>query len=367
MYYQRLKALQEVLKKSGCEGFILEEGVNLYYLTGQNLSSGKLLIHPKGAFLLVDGRYYSLCQKTSPFPVILEKTPYALFELLASDEFREVESLGFDSSHTSYNKFLEWKKGITLLNEQKRENNPLSLEPLDNPLMPLRIIKEPEEIDKLRQAAILGSEGYDYARSLLKEGILEQEVAMELEIFWKRCGAKGVAFDPIIAFGPNSAIPHYRAGNNRLQKGQTVLIDIGVNLDQYHSDMTRVLFFGDPDPKLVEIYEVVRRAQERALKRCHPGTLIGDLDKEAREEIANAGYGEYFTHSLGHGVGLEIHETPFLRSKAVDQRLEAGMVITIEPGIYLPGFGGVRIEDTVVITKDSHENLTNRPKNLLKF
>jgi Xaa-Pro aminopeptidase len=145
-----------------------------------------------------------------------------------------------------------------------------------------------------------------------------------------------------------------------------VLIDIGVKLKGYHSDMTRVVFFDEPDPKLEEIYEIVRGAQEAALKLCKPGTRVGDLDMEARIWITDRGYGECFTHSLGHGVGLEIHELPVVRSATKHDSvvLQPGMVITVEPGIYLPKLGGVRIEDTVVITEDGHINLTNRPKEL---
>jgi len=201
---------------------------------------------------------------------------------------------------------------------------------------------------------------------MLKEGISENELAIELEIFWKRRGSKAIAFDPIIAFGSNSSMPHYRVGQRKLNTGEAVLIDIGVNLNHYHSDMTRVVFFGDPDPKIASIYEIVLKAQELALENCRPGTPIAELDASARTYIEQKGYGENFTHSLGHGVGLEIHELPLIRSQSpgADTQLEEGMVVTIEPGIYLPGIGGVRIEDTVAITRDGYENLTNRSKEL---
>ena len=153
-------------------------------------------------------------------------------------------------------------------------------------------------------------------------------------------------------------MPHYKGGSTALKKGDAVLLDIGVNWHRYHSDMTRVVFFGKPKPKILEIYEIVLAAQLAALELCRPGSKIGELDEAARDYIASKNYGEYFTHGLGHGVGLEIHEAPSVRSKGPDKnlKLEEGMAITIEPGIYLPGVGGVRIEDTVIITKKGHEN-----------
>ena len=199
-----------------------------------------------------------------------------------------------------------------------------------------------------------------YVLSLLKEEISEAELALELEFFWKKRGAKKLAFDPIIAFGANSSMPHYRAGLAKLQSHTSILIDIGVVLSHYHSDMTRVVHFGTPTSVIEKIYSIVEEAKARALALCCPGTLVGELDRAARDWIASQGYGERFTHSLGHGVGLDIHEPPTIRDSGLYRTLplQPGMVITIEPGIYLPGIGGVRLEDTVLITENGHENLT---------
>lgn len=260
--------------------------------------------------------------------------------------------MGFDAENTSYQEYLEWQKKMKPLG--------LSLLPLDNPIKLLRMIKDPEEILLLRQAAQLGCKGYDFVCSLLKEGVTEAELAVELEIFWKRQGAKGLAFEPIIAFGANGSMPHYRSGDTTLKNGMSVLIDIGVNDRHYHSDMTRVIFYGEPSPEIVKIHEIVVKAQQLAIDLCRPGTLIGELDKAARGYITEQGYGDYFTHSLGHGVGLEIHEAPWIRqaSSWAKMPLQEGMVITIEPGIYLNGVGGVRVEDTLLITSSGHEILT---------
>lgn len=350
-YLSRVSKLRKVLSEQNVEGLLIEDPIDLYYLTGIELSTGKLVVMEETAYLIVDGRYVEKCKTESLFPVLL----YQDEKIFEKKELLEIDRLAFDSSKTSYQSYLSLKK------HSKKE-----LVPVDAPTRAIRVIKDSDEIALLREAADLGSQGYDYLCGLLQPGITEAELAIELEIFWKRRGSKALGFDPIIAFGKNSSMPHYRCGNVPLKKGDPVLIDIGVNLNHYHSDMTRVQFLGDPEPKMREIYQIVHDAQEMALALCKPGTKIGDLDAVAREYIESKGYGEEFSHSLGHGIGLEIHEAPTVRNKKPysESPLEKGMVITVEPGIYLPGIGGVRIEDTVVITDDGHENLTNREKAL---
>lgn len=355
-YDDRLRKLRLLLTTFGCDALLIEDKIHLYYLTGMELSAGRLVVWQEGAILFVDSRYYEYCKNGAPVPVVLsDDTP--LSKAIEQGRFPFLKTLCFDSTRTTYSEYLTLQsafKSITLL-------------PVEAPLKQLRAIKDSGEIASLRRAAILGSEGYDHVLTLLKEGITEAEIGIELEIFWKKRGSKGVAFDPIIAFGKNSSMPHYRAGNTRLKRGDTVLIDIGVNFNHYHSDMTRVVFWGTPDPKIVEIYDIVKEAQAAALARCKPGTLIGEVDDAARKVIGDKGYKDYFTHSLGHGVGLEIHEYPTLRNKPPTAAvpLEEGMVITIEPGIYLPEKGGVRIENTIVITAEGYEDLTNRSTSLM--
>lgn len=357
-YLTRVQKLQKTIQELGCDALLIDDPLNTLYLTGLNLSAGKLLIHANGAYLIVDNRYFELCQKTSPFPVLPEGN-FSFEVHLARPDLTFIKTLGFDSENTSYKNYLEMEKCVKKAIEQNRK---LTLIPLDNPVKKQRMIKDPSEIAILREAASLGSKGYDFVCSFLKEGISESEVALELEIFWKKQGSKALAFEPIIAFGANSSMPHYRAGNERLKKGHVVLIDIGVNYRHYHSDMTRVLYFGEPDEKIRRIFSIVEEAQKAALKICRPGTLIGEVDAAARDHIASKGLGENFTHSLGHGIGLEIHEFPILRNSPPykEMPLEAGMVITIEPGIYLPGIGGVRLEDSIVITEKGYEDLTRR-------
>lgn len=353
-YLKRIHSFQRKIADFNCDAFLVEDKVNLYYLTGLSLSAGTLLMHKEGAHLFVDGRYLELCENTAPCPVLLS-SKVSVASFISSEDYKFIKSIGFDAETTSFQAYLEWKKRL--------EIHEITLVPVDNPVKQLRMIKDSEEIILIQEAARLGSMGYDFVCSLLREGVKESELAAELEIFWKRMGAKGVAFEPIIAFGTNGSMPHYRSGHTALQKGMSILIDIGVNDRNYHSDMTRVVFFGEPDPEIKKIHAIVCKAQQMAIELCKPGTLIGDLDKAARGYITEQGYGEYFNHSLGHGVGLEIHEAPWLRNVVPYSKmlLQAGMVITIEPGIYLKGIGGVRIEDTVLITAKGHENLTLRP------
>lgn len=346
-----------VCEKSGLEqqpsvdALLIEEPIAIFYLTGMEVSTGSVLIDTREAHLLVDARYYEQATKRSPIPVILKKED-TLRQLLKQKT--NIKTLGFHQDAVVYQRY----------REMQEQYDQLSLVPLANLVKQQRMVKDREEIQKLREAGLLGSRGYDYVCGRLTEGISEKEIASELEIFWLREGGEGLAFDAIIAFGSNTSMPHYRPSpTQKLKKGDPVLIDIGVSLEHYQSDMTRVIFFGGaPSGKMQEIYDVVKEAQKLALDHCKPGVTAGSMDAVAREYINQKGYGEFFSHGLGHGVGLEIHEEPYLRNKPpyANIVLKEGMVVTVEPGIYLPEVGGVRLENTVVVTKSGIEDLTQR-------
>lgn len=218
------------------------------------------------------------------------------------------------------------------------------------------MIKDEKEIECLRKSAALLWKGFQYIKMRLHPGAREKQIASEFETFTKERGAKAMAFEPIIAFGKNSAEPHHRAGKDKLQENDIAMIDIGVIVEKYCSDMTRVLFFGEANPRLKKMYEIVKKSQRAALALCKPGTIIEDLNQAARKVLRDAGMEEYFIHGLGHGVGLEIHEAPHFRIDK-DLALKANMVITIEPGLYIPDLGGVRYEDTIIITETGYESL----------
>jgi Xaa-Pro aminopeptidase len=352
----RIEKVQLLLKEKKLDAIIVDNVVDLFYFLGHSLSLGRIVIEPHTATLFVDGRYFAFFQKNACLRVIQTNgygkgTPFANWWNLQG------KKIAFDADYSSYTVY----------------ENLLALEsdlfPLHNPIQQIRQIKEPSEIEKLKQAASLGSKGFDFVCSLLNEGVTERDLALELEIFWRRSGGEKVAFAPHIAFGEGSAYPHYHPDERKLKKGDAVLIDIGVVWQHYHSDMTRVVFYGEPPAQMDRMYQIVRQAFESAVSYCRPGVKAGDLDQCARKTIEENGYGEYFSHSLGHGVGLEIHELPRIRSIGEDAEkiLQAGMVITIEPGIYLPEVGGVRLEDTFLITSDGCESLTKRPFDPLRI
>lgn len=324
--------------------FLIENPLDLYYLTGLKLTAGMLFVAPKKSCLFVDGRYIEVAQNSCPLPVQLTSEE-AQRKFLKS---QGIQALIFDSARTS----CERRSLLKRL---------LGLRMIARPhlLRKARSIKNASEIAKLKESAKLNYAGYQHIAAQLKTGISERELALAFQVFCLKEGAEGVSFEPIIAFGKNSALPHHRAGPTRLQKGDIVLFDLGVQLDSYASDMTRIQFFGKADPAIKKLYHVVRAAQRAALDLCKPGTELGLLDKAARAVMAKHEVEELFLHSLGHGIGLELHEFPSIRQKGVDSEtpLKSGMAITIEPGLYLQGKGGVRYEDTILITDTGYLNL----------
>ncbi len=340
-FSKRIQKLRHHFKRWKVEGCLIEDPTDLFYLTGLHFSLGTCVVTQEKAHLMVDGRYFEMAKKESPCDVVLSSKE-ALTSLL-----KPMSSLAFNSLLTS----VERQKQLGKLYRG-------TLRGVVSPLKEIRAIKEPAELRALKKSAALLWKGFQEIKRHLKVGITEKEVALEFEIFCRRHGAEKMAFDPIIAFGKNSAYPHYRAGETRLKKGDIVLIDIGVVVDDYNSDMTRVLFFGKADPRLVFIDTVVKKAHAAALALCKSGAKIEDLDLAARQVAIEAGLKDLLAHSLGHGVGLEVHEYPRLSYQGDDPLvlLEEGMCVTIEPGLYLPGVGGVRHEDTVVVTKKGYQN-----------
>jgi Xaa-Pro aminopeptidase len=327
------------------DGFLVVSPIDLFYFTGLELSAGKLLISSQEALLLVDGRYIETAKQYSPVPVVLDG------QMTFMDAIQRLKTIGVDSEKMTVQAWQDFNQ----MADKK-------FIPVQGLISRLRAIKDPEEITLLERAAALGSLGFDFVVSQLDQGVQENALAFQLEMFWREQGAKGVAFEPIIAFGSNSSKPHYRAGNDQLKANEPVLIDIGVELNHYHSDMTRMAVMGELGEEMKAIFDIVQEAHQRAIELVKPGTSIADLDDAARLYIDSKGYGEQFSHSLGHGIGLEVHEFPLIRRNKKNESifLEEGMAITIEPGIYLPGIGGVRLEDTVVVTASGHKNITDR-------
>ena len=340
-YLNRISKLQSFFKTWKIEACLIENPLDLFYLTGLQLSLGIVVILPSKVQLFVDGRYFEFAKKNSPVPVeLLSKESVSTF-------LRAVRMLSFDSSSTTVARL-----------DQLKKIHAKGLNGIPQPLKQLRSIKEASEIKAMKKSAAVVWKGYQHICCSLKAGITEKELALSFEMFCREHGAEKLSFDPIIAFGKNSAYPHYRPGDVELKKDELVLIDIGVVVNHYHSDMTRTVFFGKPDSRLVLLQTVVKKAHAAALSLCKSGTKVGDLDKAARNVIQKAGLQDLIQHSLGHGIGLETHEFPRIKYQGEDQNilLCEGMVITIEPGLYLPGVGGVRYEDTVVINSQGYSN-----------
>ena len=264
-----------------------------------------------------------------------------------ADEIKNLKPkhVGFDALEVSL--YLKMKKAL----------RDVKLEPKDKLVWELRRIKDETELDKMRKAAQLTDEGVRVAAETIKSGIREYEAAAEIEYAMRRLGSEGVAFDTIVASGVRSSFRHGGCTDRKMQKGDLVVLDVGAKYQNYRSDLTRTFVVGKPSPKQGKIYETVKEAQEKAFQSIHEGVKAKDADGVARKLIGKEGYGEYFVHSLGHGIGLETHEQPTLGPGSKDV-LKAGNVVTDEPGIYIVNFGGVRIEDTVLVQKEGAERLT---------
>jgi len=337
----RLEKTTEFVKEKRLDYLYIEDPTDIFYLTGLKMSFGKLLISKDGSTVFADGRYFEEVKGKSPCEVMLYKRME--FE---EDLFSKFTMIGFDSDKTPYSAF------------QKMSEKNAKVIPIASPLRSLRMIKDSKEITKMRMAAKITWSAFEYLASKLKVGVSEKELEGLFESFIKSEGADGHAFAPGISFGKNSAYPHHRPDGTGLQDGDLVLIDIGAKVDGYCADMTRVIFFGTPDPFLQKIDCLVKRAHGKVLTLVKPGMRIGDLDYAAREVFKEEGLEDKFTHSLGHGIGMDVHEAPFIRvdCKDKDVILEPGMVFTVEPGLYFPGIGGVRYEDMICVTTEGYEN-----------
>lgn len=341
-FRKRVSKLRKTFPTMKVDGLILENTTDLYYFLGLRLSRGRFLITEKGATLFVDGRYTEVAKKHSSFPVKpLDKC--SIEKILKKSKGKV---FGFDQE-LSIHAHKELKGSFAKARK--------TLKGLDEPTLSVRKIKDKKEQELLKKSGELLWKGFLHIRKKLKAGISELELAREFEFFVKKRGAEALSFEPIVAFGPNSALPHHRAGERKLKQNEVVLFDLGIILNGYASDMTRIAFFGSVSQKIEELYRTVRKAHQAALNLCKAGLPIWKLDQAARKAMGKLE--KHFLHSLGHGIGLDVHESPRISSKMKKGKLEEGMVITIEPGLYLPNIGGIRYEDMIIVTKTGYINL----------
>lgn len=321
---------------------------NIFYYSGFTSEDAVLIISKTRKILFTDSRYTVQAK--------LEAEDFEVIDIISKKDDTikglDVEVLCIEEEDMSVGEFsLMQKYG-------------LKLKPFSSEIKKPRQVKSEEEIIRLKNAQALGDEAFGYILNRIKTGISEREIALDLEMFMKRNGASSLSFDTICASGVRSCMPHGVASDKIIEKGDFVTLDFGCVLDGYCSDMTRTVVMGTPDEKQKEIYETVLLAQNNTLKMLREGVKCKDADYSARSVIEKAGYGNNFLHSTGHSVGVEIHETPNLSSKSEDI-LKKGNVVSVEPGIYIEGWGGVRIEDLVVITENGIENLTKSEKDLI--
>lgn len=357
MHYQkRIEKIRALLFKDSLDAILITNRENRRYLTGFTGSDGKLLITSKKVFLFVDSRYCLQAEKEIAGLAVLCLTSDFINALIKVSKEEKIKKLGFESNEITvqgYQKLEQSLSGVTLIS---------TVEPIED----LRSIKDNEEVELIKQAQNITDRAFSHIIGYIKESISEKEIAWELESWMRLNGAEAIPFVPIVASGMNAAEPHHFSGDKRVKKGDMIILDFGAVVAGYSSDMTRTVFLGKPTARQKKIYEIVLSSQNSALKKLKAGIATKEIDGIARSVIENEGFGEFFQHNLGHGVGLAVHEKPTLGPSS-DSFLAEGMLCTIEPGIYLPGWGGVRIENLLLIKKDEALMLTHSPQEIEKM
>lgn len=351
---QRIKRIQEILNKD--DAALIMSDTNRLYFTGFKSSAGVVLITKREAFLLIDFRYIeSARQNVKHMNVLLAEKLYSqIAEILKANE---IKNLILETGYITLESFKTLKSALGDFNIS--DDNVLSRK-----ISNLRSIKDSREIEFIKKAQALTDQTFEYALSIIKNGITEKELALNMEFFMRQNGSEGTAFDFIAVSGKNSSLPHGVPTDKRIENGDFITMDFGAIVGGYRSDMTRTVALGFVNDRQHEVYETVLKAQLTALQNIKSGTECCKIDKIARDIITDAGYGKCFGHGLGHSVGLEIHENPACNTRD-KTLLKSGMIMTVEPGIYIENSFGVRIEDMVVVTDSGCINLTKSPKELI--
>ncbi|WP_432813981.1 M24 family metallopeptidase [Sporosarcina aquimarina] len=348
----KLTKLRELLVEKELDALLVTSGYNRRYMTGFTGTAGVAIISNDDAVFITDFRYMEqAADQIKDFRIVQhEKT--IIEEVAQQVEQMKVKRLGFEKEDLTFGMYELYKSKVTA-----------ELIPTAGLVEKIRIIKTPEELEVLKQAAKIADDAFTHICGFIKAGMTELEVSNELEFFMRKQGATSSSFDTIVASGVRGALPHGVATDKKIETGELVTLDYGALYNGYISDITRTVAVGEPSEKMREIYEITLAAQKLAVEGIKPGMTGIQADAIARDYIASKGYGDAFGHSTGHGIGLEVHEAPGLsfRSETV---LEPNMTVTAEPGIYLPGIGGVRIEDDLVITENGCERLTHCTKEL---
>jgi len=352
----RVKKLRQLIRRSKADALLVTNFVNVTYLTGFTGDDSYLLVTLDGETLISDERYTLQLSDECPELDVVSREPGQLMLPTVADLVAEsgIDRLGVEAGSMTVG-----------LQAALAEFLPeVAFEPASNLVETLRIKKDNSEIEATRLACRQAERAFHVVRALITPETTEKDIAAELEYQARRAGAKGLSFPPIVAVGPRAALPHAHPTSKKVVESPFTLIDWGANSGLYVSDLTRMIAIGKLSQKFQKIYQVVLDAQLAAIDAIKPGATCDHVDSVARGIITKARYGKYFGHGLGHGTGLEIHESPRLARGQEKVKLEPGMIITVEPGIYLPEWGGIRIEDDILVTKTGHEVLSNVPKQL---
>lgn len=353
MTRRRLEEVRRKLSRLKLQAIVITALPHVRYLTGFTGSNGVCVVTLGDQFLFTDGRYREQVRdEVQGFHTVV--TSGSLFEAMKSRKLlAKTSRVGYESQNMSVS-------SLATLQKQFPRNK---FVPTSFLMEEIAAVKDADEIESIKEAVRITDEVFEQILGVIREGVRENEVAAEIAYRHRRLGAEADAFEPIVASGIRGALPHARASAKAIHKGDMVTLDLGCRVRGYHSDLTRTVSVGPPSDELKRVYQVVRDAQEKALGSAKSGMKAKSLDAVARKHIAAQGLGKYFSHSLGHGLGLEVHELPRV-SKLSTDTLETGNVITVEPGVYIPGVGGVRIEDDVLIENGSCRVLNSSTKEL---
>ncbi|MBC2580317.1 Xaa-Pro peptidase family protein [Clostridium sp. DJ247] len=355
MFNERIKKLREAMNNKKLDAVLLVGDHNRNYLSGFTGNESYSLITSDKAFFITDSRFIEQAKQQVEAYEVIEYSKNSTFidslsELLNKNN---INTLGFEENILSFSAYSTYKQKLNC-----------TLIPMEGMVEEIRIIKDDSELKLIKGAAEIADKAFEYIIKYIKPGMTEKEIGLEIEFYMKKLGASDLSFPSIVASGARSSLPHGEATNKTVNKGEFLTLDYGCIYNGYCSDMTRTIVIGEPTTKMIDVYNTVLEAQQLALKAFKPEIPAVDVDKVARDYIKQKGYGDYFGHSLGHGVGREIHESPVIGYRN-HKKLKVGMVVTDEPGIYIPNFGGVRIEDLLVITENGCETLSKSPKELM--
>ncbi|MFN3649348.1 MAG: M24 family metallopeptidase [Armatimonadota bacterium] len=353
----RLQRLRQVLAEKELRGALITDAGHVGYLSGFTGSTAALLVLPERAVFITDSRYTAQAARECPGFELAQTSSGGTYQDAIAEKAKELGAteLAIEGDLVT----------VSQLEKLKEKLEGVELKPVEGLVAELRRIKDAEELASIRVACGIVDRSFEFILGLLRPGVSEREIAIELEYFMKKSGSEKEAFDTIVASGHRSALPHGRASEKLLEAGDFITFDFGARVGGYHSDLTRTVVLGSATERQREVYGVVLEAQLAALDAIRAGAEGKAVDAVAREIIAGRGFGENFGHGLGHGLGRHVHDHPAL-SPLSTVTLEPGMVVTVEPGVYLDGWGGVRIEDDVVVTETGCEILTSAPKQLIE-